>query len=274
VEELEARRVPALPRPAHVVIVVEENRSFNEIIGSPSAPYINSLASQGALLTNSFAVEHPSQPNYLDLFSGSNQAVTDDSTPHTFAGPDLGGELTAAGITFASFSESLPRAGFTGSTTRTGYARKHNPAVDFTDVPAADNLPFPVRRKGRRSSNLFTSNFAALPTVSLVVPNLNHDMHDGPVRAGDRWLQANLGRYVQWAQSNNSLLILTWDEDDGTAGNHVATLIVGQGVQPGQYPEQVNHFNVLRTVEDTYGLPAAGASGSATPITDTWATGG
>src|SRR5712692_4817388 len=92
-EELESRLVPSfLPRPSHVVVVIEENRSFSEIIGSPNAPYINSLAAQGALMTNSFALTHPSQPNYLDLFSGSNQGVNDDSCPHSFTAVNLASE--------------------------------------------------------------------------------------------------------------------------------------------------------------------------------------
>ena len=65
-----------VPRPDHVVIVIEENHSYGEIIGSSFAPYINSLATRGALFTQSYAITHPSQPNYLDLFSGSNQGVS------------------------------------------------------------------------------------------------------------------------------------------------------------------------------------------------------
>ncbi|HSZ55982.1 MAG TPA: hypothetical protein VK797_09990, partial [Tepidisphaeraceae bacterium] len=85
VEAIEGRcLLSAVPTPAHVVIVVEENSSYDEIIGNSSAPYINTLASQGALFTNSSAIEHPSQPNYLDLFSGSNQGVTDDNATATF----------------------------------------------------------------------------------------------------------------------------------------------------------------------------------------------
>src|SRR5205814_3846666 len=81
-EELESRLVLTLPRPDHVVLVMMENHNYNEIIGSSSAPYINStLAAQGALMTNSFAIEHPSEPNYLDIFSGSNQGVTNDTFP-------------------------------------------------------------------------------------------------------------------------------------------------------------------------------------------------
>src|SRR5437762_8336262 len=89
-----------LPTPSHVVVVMEENHSYNEIIGSSSAPYINSLANSGALFTQSFAVTHPSEPNYLAFFSGSTQGITDDSCPHTFGPPDLGGELIQAGLTF------------------------------------------------------------------------------------------------------------------------------------------------------------------------------
>src|SRR5262249_17507240 len=110
----EADALTPLPAPSHVVLVIEENHSYNEIIGSSSASYINGLASNGALMTNSFAIEHPSQPNYLDLFSGSNQGVTDDTTPPAgspYSTADLGGELINAGLTFGGFSEDLPSVG-------------------------------------------------------------------------------------------------------------------------------------------------------------------
>src|SRR5262249_23078461 len=76
--------------------------------------------------------------------------------------------------------------------------------------------------------------------------------------------------YVQWAQTNNSLLIVTFDENDGSSGNHIATLFVGPMVIPGQYSETITHDTVLRTVEDMYGLPHAGAGDTATPIPDVW----
>src|SRR5262245_58169359 len=98
-EELEPRLVPAIPTPDHVVIVIEENHAYNEIIGSASAPYINGLAGQGALMTNSFAIEHPSEPNYLDFFSGSNQGITRDGVdnPGSLSAPNLGQGLLARG---------------------------------------------------------------------------------------------------------------------------------------------------------------------------------
>jgi acid phosphatase len=227
----------ALPRPAHVVIVMEENHSSSDIIGSSSAPYINSLANQGALFTQSFAVTHPSQPNYLALFSGSTQGITDDSCPPTFTTGNLASELLAAGLTFTGYSEDLPRAGSTVCTSG-AYARKHSPWVNFSNVPSSDNQPF--------SGFLSSSNYKALPTVSLVIPNLNNDMHDGTVQQGDTWLKHNINAYAQWAKQNNSLLIITWDEDDGSQSNQIPTILVGQSVKAGTYSETINHYNVLR----------------------------
>ncbi|HEY1324165.1 MAG TPA: alkaline phosphatase family protein [Streptosporangiaceae bacterium] len=146
--------VAALPVPSHVVIVIEENHFYKQIIGSSSALYLNSLAGQGASFTDSHAITHPSQPNYLALFSGSTQGVTSDSCPQTFSAANLGSELIAAGLSFASYSESMPSDGYTGCTSGE-YARKHNPASDFTNGPAAGNRTFaefpPTSRRCRQS---------------------------------------------------------------------------------------------------------------------------
>ena len=300
VEGLEPRAMlSGVPQPAHVVIVMEENHDYSQIIGPTgsqnqmNAPYINSLAQQGALMTDSTAIEHPSEPNYLDLFSGSNQGVhtqtgfSGDEIPTQFSGitlpftsPNLGAELLKAGDTFVSYSETLPYAGYDSLDTTTqgnfgAYARRHNPAVNWTDpnnpagnlanniLPTSVNQPF----------SSFPTDFNQLPTVSLVVPNVADDMHDDPsatgIKKADTWLQTNLGAYAQWAQQNNSLLIVTWDENDSSAGNHIATIFYGPMVKTGQYNEAINHFNVLRTVDDMYGLTPTGAGGTAaTPITD------
>lgn len=298
VEGLEPRALlSAVAQPAHVVIVMEENHDYSQIIGPAgsqnqmNAPYINSLAQQGALMTDSTAIEHPSQPNYLDLFSGSNQGMqgaNGDLLPIQFPGvtlpfttPNLGAEVMQAGHTFVSYSETLPSAGYDSLDTTTqgnsgNYARRHNPAVNWTDpnnpggnlannvMPTSINQPF----------TSFPTDFSQLPTVSLVVPNVADDMHDDPsptgIQKADTWLQNNLGAYATWAQQNNSLLIVTWDENNDTSGNHIPTIFFGPMVKPGQYNEAVNHFNVLRTVEDMYGLPHAGSSAAAAAITDIW----
>ena len=254
-----------LPLFDHVVVVVMENHSFSQIIGNANAPYINALAEQNANFTQSFAIEHPSQPNYLDLYSGSNQGVTDDSCPHAFNTANLGGQLIAANFTFAGYSEGLPAAGSTVCSSGTApytYQRKHNPWVNFGDVPAASNQPF----------SAFPGDFTLLPTVSFVVPNQCHDMHDCSVATGDAWLQANIDPYAQWAKLHNSLMVLTWDENDSSIPNRITTIFVGAHVVPGQYAETINHYTVLATLEALYGLDAIGGAAAKTPITDVWDT--
>src|ERR1700736_6632645 len=204
--------VAEVPKPAHVVVVIEENHGYSQIIGSSQAPYINTLATQGALFTKSYALTHPSQPNYLALFSGSTQGITDDSCPHTFSAQSLESELITAGKTFTAYSEGLPSVGSTVCISGL-YVRKHAPWTDFSKDLSSDNQPF----------TSFPANFSKLPTVAWVIPNLNDDMHDGTIQQGDSWLQTNLMAYVTWARNNNSLLIVQFDEDQGTSTNHIAT---------------------------------------------------
>jgi hypothetical protein len=252
-----AHAAGGLPRPDHVVVVVMENHSYSSIIGSSSAPYINGLAGQGALFSQSFAVTHPSQPNYLELFSGSTQGITDDSCPHTFSTANLGSELIGAGLTFTGYSETMPSDGYTGCTSGQ-YARKHSPWINFSNVPVADN----------RTYAAFPTNFTTLPTVSFVIPNLTDDMHSGTIQQGDTWLRNNIDAYAQWAKTHNSQLIVTWDEDDSSGTNQVPTIEVGAGVTTGTYSEHITHDNVLRTLEDFYNLPYAGKSANVSPISD------
>jgi len=255
----------ALPRPDHVVIVIEENHSLKSIIDSPDAPYINSLARQGATFTDYHGLFYPSQPNYIALFSGSSQGVTDSSIPRTrFTAPSLGGQLVRAGLDFAGYSEDLPYTGYRGPGYK-GYVRRHNPWVNFADVPAADNLPLTRFPK--------PGNYDQLPTVSFVIPNVYHDMHDkdGTVRQGDDWLRERLDPYVQWAKTHNSLLVVTWDEDDHTEGNRIPTIIVGDGVEPGAYPQALDHYSLLRTTEQVLGLGNLGQKdAAASAITGIW----
>src|SRR6478735_8901094 len=251
--------VTTVPRPDHVVMLILENHSSGEVLGNPAAPYINSLAASGANMTASFALTHPSQPNYIALFSGSLNGVTDDSCPITLSAGNLGAQLIDSGLGFVGYAEDLPSVGYTECTSG-AYARKHSPWVNFTNVPASANQPL----------TQFPTDYSTLPAVSVVIPNLQHDMHDGSIAQGDSWVQAQLDGYVQWAKQHNSVFLLTFDEDDNTANNQIATIVQGQNVQPGQYAEHISHYNVLRTLQDAYGLPPIGNSATASPILDIW----
>jgi hypothetical protein len=263
-----------VPTPDHVMVVLLENEGYGSIIGNSNCPFINSLANDpaNAVFTQSFALTHPSQPNYLMLYSGDNQGVTNDNniTNAPYSTPNLGAALITAGLTFKGYSEDLPAAGALDYY-YANYARKHAPWTNWQGtgnnrVPGSVNQPF----------TSFPTNFNNLPTVSFVIPNQVHNMHDPPsnpsqaIANGDAWIAANLTSYITWAKTHNSLLILTFDEDGGSTGNNITTIFMGEMVNGGNYSNHIDHYNVLRTIEDMYGLPYAGASANKTPITNCW----
>ena len=288
-----------LPVYDHVVIVVEENKGYDQIIGNPKAAYINKvLRKEGANFTRAYAEEHFSEGNYFWLFSGDNHNVgyldrIPSATSHPaypFPAANLGQQLIAKGLSFKGYSESLPAIGFDGDD-RSLYARKHVPWISFANVPNGTTLA--------SSSNLRFADFPTdpadyhtLPTVAFVIPNQGNDMHNGPsgksIPAGDAWLRKYLDPYYQWAKHHNSLLILTFDENDDKRGNlgltnpaadprgciapgrdreycielqnRIVTIFAGAHIKPGDYPEGkgITHVNILRTLEAMYGLPKAG----------------
>ncbi len=254
--------------PSHTVICILENRAYNSIVGNPQAPYINSLLSNAhtALLTNSYGLTHPSQPNYLMLYSGTNQGITNNNIPPNlpFTTLNLGGSLINNSLSFIGYSEDLPSVGSNVGSSG-AYARKHNPWVNWqgtgiNSIPLTSNRPF----------SDFPTNYALLPALSFVVPNLDNDMHDGSISTGDTWIKNNLDGYIQWCISNNSLFILTFDEDDGASGNHILTSFTGADIKGGSYNQPVTHYNVLRTLEDLYQLPYAGFSADSSAISGIW----
>ncbi|MGP6157732.1 MAG: alkaline phosphatase family protein [Vulcanimicrobiaceae bacterium] len=255
------RQAPAavVPRPAHAVVIVEENHTFAQIVGNRRAPFINALAREGAVFSDAHGVTHPSLPNYFALFSGLTNDNGDDcpATGIPADAPNLASELLAAHLTFAGYAESLPEPGWTGCWAGS-YARKHVPWVHFSNVPRRLSLPFrdfpPLDR---------------LPTVAFVIPNVDHDMHDGSVEAADAWLSKELGPLVAWSRRNDTLIVLTMDEGYDEA-NDIPTFFVGPMVKPGRYAERIDHYNVLRTLEDAYRLTPTGNSARVAPITDCW----
>lgn len=273
-----------LPAPSHVVIVIDENKAYSDIIGSANAPYINALSSRGALLTTFYASHHPSQPNYVGFFAGSTLTVCDDTCPTTpFTAQNLGAALIGAGKSFTGFAENLPPSHASTICKAGNFARKHCPWLDFSNVPATSSMSF-----GHFPKN--AAGFAKLPDVSLVIPNLVNDMHNGndiptEVKAGDDWLKKNLSAYADWAQANNSLLIVTWDEDSSKynidcangvitttpPSNHIATIVVGQPAAAGAKSSTTyTHQDLLRTILDMYGVKPFGGAATATDITGIW----
>ncbi len=247
---------PAGGAPAHIVVVIFENKSYDQIAGSARAPWLNGVMSDAAVFTDARGVTHPSQPNYLALFSGSTQGVTDDHCPVRLGDrPNLARQLIDAGRTFTGYSEDLPAAGY-GGCSHAGYAAKHNPWADFSNVPAGANQPY----------SALPADYSQLPTVAVIVPNLCHDMHDCTVSTGDSWARTHLSGYLSWARANDSLLLITFDENDDAPGNRILTMVAGAGVPTGRTGGAVDHYGVLRTIERCYHLPPLGHAATATPL--------
>ncbi len=270
--------------PDHIVVIMDENRAYSEIIGNTNdAPYINSLLGLAANFTGSHAEQHPTDPNYLYFFAGDNQGITGNSIPGNlpFTTPNLAAELIAAGFTFVDYAEDLP---FTGDQTPVidgphgTYYEEENVAGYWistnSPAPSTNNLPLSVLQPLTN----WPSDFHQLPTIAFVHSVEQNDMHEGywpnsslTISNGDFWIKNNLDRYVKWAMTNNSLFILTFDESSSLSpDNQIPTLFLGPMIKPGNYAETINHFNVLRTLEDLYHLPYAGAAAAATPIKDVW----
>ncbi|MET4261100.1 hypothetical protein ABIC09_006067 [Bradyrhizobium sp. S3.12.5] len=237
--------------PSHIVVLSLENENYSDIIGNPQAPYLNSLVTQGMLLTNDYGVTHPSQPNYIALFSGSTQGVTTNGavTQLPASVPTLASTLAAHGYTFGGYAETTA-------------APERQPWIDFANSAndGHDFSAFPQTAAG----------FANLPTVSFVSPNDADNMtptsdNGGGIPAGDAWVQANLSAYVAWAQANNSLLIVTFDENNTnpavTYPDHVAAIVVGAGVPAGVVNDSpADPYSLLATIESLYGAAPIGAS--------------
>lgn len=271
----------SLPKPDHIVIVIEENHSYEQImkyVKENDDSFMKSLMSQGATFSSFFALHHPSQPNYIVLFSGDRQGVKGNGClKKQLTAPSLGGELLKKKFTFIGYAEGLPSAG-SNACDPGPYARKHVPWTSFADVQPQEKLSLPF------TAFKELKDFKDLPTVAFVIPDLANDMHDGSVSDADTWLKNNLDSYAKWAQNHNSLLIITWDESNGKSflwfnrttkppSNRIPTIFIGPMVKSGHVShEQYTHLDLLRTLEEMYGLPLLGASDNADvrAISDIW----
>jgi hypothetical protein len=271
----------ALPVFKHVYLVIMENEEAKGIVGNASAPYINSLIAKYGLATNYTAVAHPSEPNYIALFSGSTYGIKDDGT-YNLAGKNLADQLEAKGRDWRVYEQNLPNP--TSSTScfksssysggpdgnavngQTGeYARKHNPAISFTDI------------SGNATRCAKIQNFSHLDPAAadfeLIVPNLCNDMHDCGVSTGDTFLKGFLPKIINSPSMAGSVLFLTWDEgSSGTGGGgKVATVVIGPGIPAGFTSSTAyNHYSLLRTIEDSWKLGCLANSCSANNMAAFW----
>lgn len=267
---------PDLPFPKldHIYLIVLENHDLASVIGSASAPYLNSLAARYGLATEYLAVARPSQPNYIALFSGSTKGIADNEV-HDIPGPNLADQLEAQGRTWRVFAENVPSGCFVGPTASGGpdgtgsYARKHEPAISFTDISSNPS----------RCGNIddFGAFDPAAADFELIIPNLCHNMHDCSVDMGDQFMAGFVPRILNSpAFGTTSALFITFDEGDSKTGDqHVATIVVGGGVPLGMRSSTAHtHYSLLRSIEDSWGLGCLDESCDANNLGEFFPAGG
>jgi phospholipase C len=293
-----------IPRYQHVFVIMLENHSFDETFNNPATPNINALANKYGLATNYFGVTHPSEPNYVASIGGSFFGIQDDApyTSHTINAPSLASQLESAGLSWKTYQQALPYAGFTGtafpSSSIALYASKHNPFVNFASVQNSASELAKMVPDTQLEADLATGN---VPNFGYIVPDQCHDMHGigGGVCSDSTTLFSSADAYVNatvtaltgarfWQEGNNAIVI-TWDEDDFSAtnlgccdanpgGGHVETIVItNHGPRGVQDNTPFNHYSLLQTIQKAFGLGCLQNTCDAanvTPMTKLFANGG
>ena len=259
-----AFQVPPTLQAAKVVLVVLENTNADEA-HDPKYPFLWRLASEGAYLSNYRAVAHPSQPNYVALVSGSAEGVPGDS-PVRLDRAHLGQKLASWKV----YAEGYPSGTCDLSLQIGRYVRRHVPFLSFADVQ--DDPAFCRSHITGFDGFVDTALAHRLPDFSLVIPDLDHDAHDKPLRDADAWLAQNFGKVLDDAGFRRDVIFVVvfdesaakWPEKDD---NRVYAALWGAHVIPGEVKTVHDHYDLLRTVEAIFGLsPMSTGDGKAQPI--------
>ena len=253
---------------SHVVVVWMENRESSAVTAS-TMPYLYGLSQTYGRADGFYAITHPSLPNYLAFWSGSTQGVTDDAG-HNLAAASLSSEMAAAGKSWRTYAQDYPAGGCsTGSAYSGGvdgpgvagtYARKHNPAMSFTFVSGSSQC----------ANVQPLASFDPGVNFAFVAPNLCNDMHDCSPAKGDAFLRAFLPGVFTAPEWAHTLLIVSFDEGTTNVhgGGRVFTMVARQGLDGVSSSTMHDHYGLLRTIEDIFGLPCLGASCGATPLAE------
>ena len=283
---------PPIPRYQHIFVIVMENHGYDDIIGSDDAPQINALAQQYGLATNYWAVAHPSEPNYIALIGGSTFGVTDDNSyrVNALSQPSLASQLETAGLTWKSYQQGLPSAGYTGETATTDsevYASKHNPFMNFLPYYSTAQRPAALANVVPLSQLATDLSGDSAPSFGFISPGLCSDMHGDSacadnatlVHVGDTFVGQTVKQIMAasfWSQGNNAIVV-TWDEADGvvslgpsglaSGGGQVATIVItSKGPRGVQDNTAYNHYSLLLSIQKAFGLDCLRNSCQATSM--------
>jgi hypothetical protein len=236
-----------------VFVIVMENKEYGKVIGSPWAPYTNSLARKYASLTRSFGVRHPSLPNYFALTAGTTFGVSTNCTGCQQGGRNIVDQLERARVSWKAYMGGMPRACFGGAVSGR-YAKKHNPFMYYKSVVRSATRCAKVVPEPQLARDLSAGR---LPTYSFLSPDLCNDSHDCGIDVGDDYLKRTVPPILR-ALGPRGYLVLTYDEGSSNkrGGGRIPTVIAGAGVRRGVEPRAIyDHYSALRTIEDSLRLP-------------------
>jgi acid phosphatase len=258
------------PKLGRIAVMVLENRSYEQIVGNPSAPYINSLARKGALATRYYAITHPSLPNYIAMTTGGHKGINTNCAICKAEGRSLVNQLDRARITWRAYFESLPKRVASPFKAGGPYNRHYNPFV-YTELGRGE-LASNTVNFGGLSHDLATQT---LRRFSWIAPNVWHDGHNGKLAAVDSFAARLVPRIVK-ALGPRGVLFVTWDEGrrsdtrgaNGQGGGRIPLIAVGPGARAGaRVGVRANHYALLKTIEAGLGLRALGhARKAGTPV--------
>jgi hypothetical protein len=244
-----AFRASALPPSIkHVIVIVLENE---QRANAERQPYFAELMKRGAMLRNFSAVAHPSRPNYIAMISGSTHGVTNDK-PVTIDGRHLGDLLTARGLNWKVYAENYPGNCFLRDSAPGSYVRRHTGFLDFKNV---QSNPASCARIVEAAELDRDAAAGKLPEFALYVPNNRNNGHDTNVSVADKFLRRRLDPLLSDPKYASTLFVVTFDEDDRRANNHIYTVLLGAGVKPGSMTDVAyDHYSLLRTIEELFHL--------------------
>jgi phospholipase C len=253
-----------LPAFKHIFVIVLENKSYDAVVSSSNASYLNTLAHKYGLAANYYGIRHPSLPNYLALIGGDTFGISSNCTDCFVNQPNLVDQLEAAGKSWKGYMESMPSPCFVGDAPPL-YRQKHNPFIYFDDV----------RNDAARCNKLvpftqFAADVAAnaLPDFVWITPNMCNDGHDCPISTSDAWLKTWVPQILASpAWQDQGALFITFDEGESgdgrcctyAEGGRIVTLVISPlGKSAFRSDVAYDHYSLLRTIEQAWKLPLLG----------------
>ena len=274
-----------------VLIIVLENGDYDVAVKDKN---LMALAGQGASFSNFHALFHPSYPNYLAMVAGTDFGIHGRGRifsdlqidfPNNAAHKTIADRLVEAGLDFKAYAEELPEGTCpfhvheqrVAKSKKGGYVRRHVPFMSFREVQEkwCDHV---VRVDSGKDDNWFAQDAQkGLVAYSMYTPNMKNDGHDTNVAVAGEWVKRFLDKTFPEKLRQGTLVIVTFDESDRNGDNRILTLFLGDMVKeasqqdPAVLGRHYTHYNVLRTIEDNFGLePMTANDRAAAPITDVW----